>query len=205
MLNLETIGATIRELQKERGYTLDELAKKIGRTGSSLSKIENGQNSPTLETLVRLAEALGVNVDYILRNTLKKEDYQLAIIKASLNRFYKATTAKEYIREGQDRNIDQNDPVLSLLAETTNPLVLQMDQELENFIRCIMEIGTSKREPGKKSYDDEILAALRKLNKSEPGQKINSYCLASVQDIAKAIDKAAEIERTGLQSIENVR
>lgn len=205
MFNLNTIAATIRELREQRNYTQEELAKKIGYSKSALSKIETGQNSLTLETLVMLAEELGVNVDYILRNTLKKEDYQLAVIKAFLNRFYKATTAKEYIRKGQDRNIDQNDPVLSLLAETTNPLVLQMDQELEDFSRCIMEIGTSKREPGKKSYDDEILAALRKLNKSKPGQKINSYCLASVQDIAKAIDKAAEIEKTGLQSLEDVK
>lgn len=204
MLNLNTIAATIRELREERNYTQEELGKKIGCTKATLSKIETGKKPPTLDMLVKLAEELGVKIDYILRNTLE-EDYHLAVIKAFLNRFYKATTAKEYIREGQDRNIDQNDSVLSLLAETTNPLVLQMDQELEDFLRCIMEIGTSKREPGKKSYDDEILAALRKLNKSKPGQKINSYCLASVQDIAKAIDKAAEIEKTGLQSLEDVK
>lgn len=200
----KTVGETIRELRKQRDLTQEDLGRRIGFSKSGISKIENGSAELTLNTLVKLAQELGVNLSYILRDTLKEEDYQLAIIKSFLNRFYKATTAKEYIGEGRDRNIDLNDPVLSLLAETTNPLVLQMDRALGDFIKSIVELGGSKREPGKKSYDGEIVAALRKLNKSKTGQEIDSYCFAPVQDIAEAIDKAAEIERTGLKSIEDV-
>lgn len=205
MFDSKKVGETIRDLRKEKNYTQEELGKKIGHTKSSLSKIETGEASPTLETLVMLARILGVNIGYILGDTIEKEDHYLAVIESFLDRFFQITTAKDYITAGYDKNIDSNDPVLSLLVETTNPLVLQMDQEMEDFIRRVVEIRKLKEKIDEKTYQNEILIALRKLNKSKPGKKINSYCFASIQDIAEAIDKAAEIEKTGLQSLEDVK
>ena len=55
-----TIGATIRQLRSAAGLTVTALAKKAELTKSTLSKIENGQISSPIATLVRLAHALRV-------------------------------------------------------------------------------------------------------------------------------------------------
>ena len=52
------LGARVRELRKERGWTLEQAAGHAGLTRSTLSKIENGQMSPTYEALKKLAISL---------------------------------------------------------------------------------------------------------------------------------------------------
>jgi DNA-binding XRE family transcriptional regulator/mannose-6-phosphate isomerase-like protein (cupin superfamily) len=56
----QIIGATIRQIRTAAGLTLTALAKKAEITKSTLSKIENGQVSSPIATLVRLAHALRV-------------------------------------------------------------------------------------------------------------------------------------------------
>jgi transcriptional regulator with XRE-family HTH domain len=55
-----TIGSTIRQLRTAAGVTLTALAKKAELTKSTLSKIENGQLSSPIATLLRIADALDV-------------------------------------------------------------------------------------------------------------------------------------------------
>jgi transcriptional regulator with XRE-family HTH domain len=56
------LGARVRELRKARGWTLEQAAGQAGLARSTLSKIENGQMSPTYEALKKLAEGLAISV-----------------------------------------------------------------------------------------------------------------------------------------------
>ncbi len=56
------LGRRVRELRKERGWTLEQAAGQAGLARSTLSKIENGQMSPTYEALKKLAEGLSITV-----------------------------------------------------------------------------------------------------------------------------------------------
>ena len=49
------LGARVRELRRELGLTLEQASKQAGLARSTLSKIENGQMSPTYEALKKLA------------------------------------------------------------------------------------------------------------------------------------------------------
>lgn len=55
-------AATVRKLRQKAGLTLQALGERSGLSISTLSKIENGQLSPTYETLLRLADGLEVEV-----------------------------------------------------------------------------------------------------------------------------------------------
>lgn len=57
----QNIGANIRKLRTQSGKTLTELAKQAKITKSTLSKIEMGQASPPVSTLMRIAEAMGIS------------------------------------------------------------------------------------------------------------------------------------------------
>ncbi|MDP3340930.1 helix-turn-helix domain-containing protein [Frigidibacter sp.] len=56
------LGERVRELRKAKGWTLEQAAVQAGLARSTLSKIENGQMSPTYEALKKLAEGLAISV-----------------------------------------------------------------------------------------------------------------------------------------------
>jgi transcriptional regulator with XRE-family HTH domain len=72
-------GDRIRERRKILQITQEDLAKALGVTPQHISFIEQGKGSPSLTLLPRLAEELGVSVDYLLSG---KESVVTEIIPA---------------------------------------------------------------------------------------------------------------------------
>jgi transcriptional regulator with XRE-family HTH domain len=60
------VGARIKELRKQRGWTMKELAAKLGILHTHLAKYEAGLHAPPLEKFVQLAGLFGVSVDYLI-------------------------------------------------------------------------------------------------------------------------------------------
>lgn len=56
------LGLRVRELRKAHGWTLEQAARQAGLARSTLSKIENGQMSPTFDALKKLATGLEISV-----------------------------------------------------------------------------------------------------------------------------------------------
>ena len=56
----EEIGRRIALFRKERGLTAQELAGRIGLSQGQISRLENGKQGLRSETLLHIAEALGV-------------------------------------------------------------------------------------------------------------------------------------------------
>lgn len=56
----ELFGARIRELRKAQGLTQDQLAEILGIEQKYVSLIEHGKSYPSLDRLMRIAEALKV-------------------------------------------------------------------------------------------------------------------------------------------------
>ena len=56
------LGVRVRDLRKDRGLTLDELAATSGVSRAMISKLERGEKNPTLVIAARLAEGLGVSL-----------------------------------------------------------------------------------------------------------------------------------------------
>ncbi len=56
------LGARVRDLRRAKGWTLEQAAVQGGLARSTLSKIENGQMSPTYDALKKLALGLGISV-----------------------------------------------------------------------------------------------------------------------------------------------
>lgn len=56
------IGQRIRSLREASGLSQDKLAAKIGMTRSNYARIERGATNVTIETLMRIAKGLGIDV-----------------------------------------------------------------------------------------------------------------------------------------------
>jgi len=63
---LKQVGARLRAIRHDRGWTLDDLASRAGMSPSTLSRLESGKRQASLELLVPLTRQLGVRVDDLL-------------------------------------------------------------------------------------------------------------------------------------------
>lgn len=61
-----TIGERITQLRKAKNWSQEELAGTIEASRIMVGKYERGDNSPSIEVLVKLARAFDVSVDYLL-------------------------------------------------------------------------------------------------------------------------------------------
>ncbi|MBB4287430.1 helix-turn-helix domain-containing protein [Roseospira goensis] len=68
------IGRQVRAFRGRMGMTVVDLAKQAGLSAGMLSKIENGQTSPSLATLQRLSAALNVPVTAFFRKFEEQRD-----------------------------------------------------------------------------------------------------------------------------------
>jgi transcriptional regulator with XRE-family HTH domain len=68
------IAERAREFRLKNGWTVGRLATESGLSKGMLSKIENGQASPSLSTLARLADALSVPVTAFFRGLSEEQD-----------------------------------------------------------------------------------------------------------------------------------
>ena len=59
---LKNLGQRIRQLRKTKGVTLVEMAKKTGVAQATLSRIETGTMTGTLESHEKIAEVLGIGL-----------------------------------------------------------------------------------------------------------------------------------------------
>lgn len=56
------VAKSLRELREARGISMRTLATKSGLSANALSMIERGKTSPSVSTLYKLADALGVSI-----------------------------------------------------------------------------------------------------------------------------------------------
>ena len=59
-------GRRLKELRKQANLTQQELGKLVGVTKVSICCYENGTRTPTLDTLIDLADSLNISLNYLL-------------------------------------------------------------------------------------------------------------------------------------------
>ena len=69
----KAVGARIKQLRKQRGWTQKELAKHLEGSYQQLNKYESGIHAPPLDKLVQLADALNTTIDYLITGQTPEE------------------------------------------------------------------------------------------------------------------------------------
>ncbi len=60
------LGERIKQLRKETGWSQAELGDKVSTDSQRISRYENERITPSLDAIVRIAEAFNVSLDYLL-------------------------------------------------------------------------------------------------------------------------------------------
>lgn len=119
------IGKVVRENRTNQGLTIAELSEQSGLSRSMVSKIENGQVSTSLESMVSIARALGISMSTLFRNFEGQEGTAQHV---------KAGKGMEVVRRGTTKGhtyhllaYDQGP------AKLFEPFLITMDDESEIF------------------------------------------------------------------------
>ena len=75
-----SVGSQVRQGRSRRGLTLQDVSRRSGVSVGMLSKVENGQISPSLRTLGRLSRALEIPVTAFFRDI--DEEHDASFVKA---------------------------------------------------------------------------------------------------------------------------
>lgn len=62
------VGERIREARRQQNMTQGELGERVGLSTAAISEIERGVVRTSLSNLERLARALGVSLEHLLRD-----------------------------------------------------------------------------------------------------------------------------------------
>jgi len=68
------VGGRLRELRQERGMSMRALARASGLSTNALSMIERGRTSPSVSTLYKISDALGVPITAFFRQEPPKQE-----------------------------------------------------------------------------------------------------------------------------------
>lgn len=95
------LGERVRELRKARGWTLEQAAGQAGLARSTLSKIENGQMSPTYDALKKLAIGLAISVPQLFTPPSKAQvSGRMAVTKSGEGQAQATTTYEHELLAG---------------------------------------------------------------------------------------------------------
>ena len=75
----QTLGTSLRYLREQHGMSLRALAERVDFSASFLSQIENGQCSPSISSMEKIANALGVTLGQFFLSA----NQQVNIVRAS--------------------------------------------------------------------------------------------------------------------------
>lgn len=95
---LRLVGANVRRVREERGWSGHRLARRAGVSATTVSRIERGELSPTLRTLEQLAGAMDVSVaSFFSERTLPRPEAVPQPLR---------TMWEQLSREGQEAVLD---------------------------------------------------------------------------------------------------
>ncbi|MCG3181040.1 MAG: HTH-type transcriptional regulator SutR [Phycisphaerae bacterium] len=90
------LGQQVRQMRKDRGWTLQELAAASGVSRSMLSQIERQQANPTLTVAFRIASAFGVALSELVASAAVPAEIQ--VVRAADRSYYFRSDRNSQIR-----------------------------------------------------------------------------------------------------------
>ena len=72
-MKMETIGANIRKVRRQKKMRQEDLAEKAELTPNYIGAIERGEKIPSLEALVAIMNALGTSANIIFQDVVEAD------------------------------------------------------------------------------------------------------------------------------------
>lgn len=198
--NLKTIGERINAARTKRELTQESVAKSVGVSNATISRIENGSEEIDIKTLVKIANTLNVSVGELLK---------ISTVSANVDEFISFFC--EILTSDEDAFFRKENLYYNDLIEPLNDdfLILKMSSQSINLLKDIAKANqyckhlkdiNSNKKFIKEEYSDSLRKAVQKykrsgINPSGKNVKIkltSRYYLMSEAELENFINKSFE-------------
>ena len=166
------IGERLRELREARNISMRTLATKSGLSANALSMIERNKASPSVSTLYKLADALGVSITSFFGSNLERK--QVVFLKSD-ERTRVSFTRGIFEGLGGEQFVGRVEPFMLTLENSANSGPRSMTHTGHEFVFCLrgeLEYQVERQiyhlEPG----DSLLFAAHLKHKWKNPGKNV---------------------------------
>lgn len=166
------IGERLRELREARNISMRSLASRSGLSANALSMIERGKASPSVSTLYKLSEALGISITSFFGSDSERK--QIVFLKGN-ERTRVAFTRGVFEGLGGEHFVGRVEPFMLTLENSANSGSRAMSHTGHEFVFCLrgeLEYQVERQvfhlEPG----DSLLFAAHLKHKWRNPGKNV---------------------------------
>ena len=168
------IGDRLRELREARNISMRALAVKSGLSANALSMIERGRASPSVSTLYKLADALGISITAFFGS---ETDRKQAVFLKSDARTRMSFTRGIFEGLGGEQFVGRVEPFLLTLENSANSGPRSMTHTGHEFVFCLrgeLEYQVERQIYHLESGDSLLFAAHLKHKWKNPGRNVAS-------------------------------
>jgi transcriptional regulator with XRE-family HTH domain len=166
------VGERLRELREARNISMRTLAGRSGLSANALSMIERGKASPSVSTLYKLADALGVSITTFFATDIERK--QVVFLKADA-RPHVSFSRGVFEGLGGEQFVGRVEPFMLTLENSANSGSRSMSHTGHEFIFCLrgeLEYQVERQlfhlQPG----DSLLFAAHLKHKWKNPGKNV---------------------------------
>lgn len=186
----EQIGARIRRLRKDRGWTLGQLSAASTVSVATLSKIENAVSVPYFDTILKISKAFGVSFESLLNDPASPQGARFTSTKAGQGTHF-STSMYEYEVHAPDLRSKRMIPLhMRVRARDLLDIANWSSHEGEEFIYVIqgeVELHTEHYAPHRLKAGDSAYIDSRMrhafVNVGDGDAEMLSICLNDGSDL----------------------
>ena len=166
------IGDRLRELREARNISMRTLATKSGLSANALSMIERGRASPSVSTLYKLAEALGISITSFFGTDAERK--QVVFLKSD-ERARVSFTRGIFEGLGGEHFVGRVEPFMLTLENSANSGPRTMTHSGHEFVFCLrgeLEYQVERQLYHLEAGDSLLFAAHLKHKWRNPGKTV---------------------------------
>ena len=166
------IGERLRELREARNISMRALAARSGLSANALSMIERNKASPSVSTLYKLADALGVSITSFFGSGQEKQ--QIVFLKSDA-RARVSFTRGVFEGLGGEQFVGRVEPFILTLENSANSGLRSMTHTGHEFVFCLrgeLEYQVERQIYKLEAGDSLLFAAHLKHKWRNPGRNV---------------------------------
>ncbi len=179
------VGQRLKQLREEQNISMRGLAVKSGLSANALSMIERGKTSPSVSTLYKLSDALGVPITEFFSHQLEKQE---VVFLKSNERTHIAFNRGNMEGLGGEQFVGKVSPFLVNLENGASSGLVPMSHTGHEFVFCLrgkLEYRVEKQNYILESGDSLLFAAQLKHSWRSSGGNVTT-ALIIISDHAES-------------------
>jgi transcriptional regulator with XRE-family HTH domain len=168
------VGHRLKQLREEQNISMRGLATKSGLSANALSMIERGKTSPSVSTLYKLSDALGVPITEFFNQQLARQE---VVYLKSNERTHIAFMRGSMEGLGGEQFVGKVSPFLLTLENGASSGLVPMSHTGHEFVFCLrgkLEYRVEKQTHVLESGDSLLFAAQLKHSWKSSGGNITT-------------------------------